>query len=219
MLETQEIILVRHGQSTANATGIWQGQLDFPLSPAGRAQARLAGRALAGEGVSALYTSPLKRAFETAAIIARESGFGGAVVPLQGLMERGGGILEGYTWPEQEARNPELVKKFLSIPEEERWSLVGAETDEEILERFLNALTKIRSNHEAGSKIVVVSHGGVLRAFLRDFFSPEVLAGSERAANASITRLHWSVDGQPPRLVDLASTAHLEDEPERYGTE
>src|SRR3712207_9239829 len=77
MPELQELVLIRHGQSTANATGVWQGQLDFPLSEEGRRQARLTGRALAGESFDGIYSSPLSRAFETAEIISREAGFPG----------------------------------------------------------------------------------------------------------------------------------------------
>ena len=168
MPELQELLLVRHGQSTANAKGIWQGQMEFPLSERGRAQASLAGHGLSGEPFEGLYSSPLSRAFETAEIIRDRAGFAGQVVPVDGLSERNGGILEGHTWAEQEQRNPELAKKFLAIPEEERWALVGAETDEEVIARFEEALSSIRALHPGGSRIVVVSHGGVMRAFLRE---------------------------------------------------
>jgi len=211
MLELQEMLLVRHGESTANAKGIWQGQMEFPLSERGRAQASLAGLGLSSEPFEGLYSSPLFRAMETAEIIRDRAGFAGEVVPVDGLSERNGGILEGHTWAEQEQRNPELVKKFLAIPEEERWALVGAETDEEIIARFEEALSLIRALHPGGSRIVVVSHGGVMRAFLRKLFGPEVLPGTQRAANASITRLQWG--GTGPRLLEMASTAHLTEDP------
>src|SRR4051794_39096147 len=96
----QEVILIRHGQSTANASGVWQGQLDFPLSYQGRLQAVHAGRALKGANISDIYSSPLSRAFETAEIVAREAAFSGEVVPMPDLIERHGGVLEGYTWAE-----------------------------------------------------------------------------------------------------------------------
>jgi broad specificity phosphatase PhoE len=207
MPERQELLLVRHGQSTANAKGIWQGQMEFPLSECGRAQAALAGRGLSDKPFEGLYSSPLSRAFQTAEIIRFRTGFAGEVVTVDGLSERNGGILEGHTWAEQEQRNPGLAKKFLAIPEEERWTLVGAETDEEVIARFEGALSSIRSFHSGGSRIVVVSHGGVMRAFLREHFGPEVLPGTQRAANASITRLQW--DEMGPRLLEVASTAHL----------
>jgi broad specificity phosphatase PhoE len=211
MPEPQELLLVRHGQSTANAEGIWQGQMEFPLSEEGRRQASLAGRALSREPFEALYSSPLSRAFETAEIIRTQTGFAGETVAMNGLSERHGGILEGHTWAEQEQRNPDLAKKFLAIPEEERWALVGAETDEEVIARFEEAISSIHARHPGGSRIVIVSHGGVMRAFLRERFGPEVLPGAQRAANASITRLQWDDTG--PRLVEVASTAHLAEDP------
>jgi len=212
MPELQELLLVRHGQSTANAKGIWQGQMEFPLSERGRVQAGLAGRGLSGEPFEGVYSSPLSRAFETAEIIRDRARFAGEVVPVDGLSERHGGILEGHTWAEQEQRNPELAKKFLAIPEEERWALVGAETDEEVIARFEEALSSIRALHPGGSRIVVVSHGGVMRAFLRERFGPGVLPGAQRAANASITYLQWGERG--PRLLEVASTAHLAEDPD-----
>ncbi len=150
MPEPQELLMVRHGQSTANARGIWQGQMEFPLSEEGRWQASLAGRALSREPFEAIYSSPLSRAFETAEIIRAQTGFAGEVVPVSGLSERHGGILEGHTWAEQERRNPELAKKFLAIPEEERWTLVGAETDEEVIARFEEAVSSIHARHQDG---------------------------------------------------------------------
>jgi broad specificity phosphatase PhoE len=207
------MILIRHGQSTANASGVWQGQLNFPLSEQGRLQAAYTGRALRGTKISGVYASPLSRAFETAEIVAREAGFSGEVVPIPDLMERHGGILEGHTWAEQEARNPAFAEKFLALPEEERWTLVGAETDEEILARFERALSEILSRHHTDDgSLVVVSHGGVMRAFLRDRFGPTVLPDAERAPNASITRLLWEESNATPRLLELASTRHLPEE-------
>jgi broad specificity phosphatase PhoE len=207
MPERQELILIRHGQSTANATGVWQGQMDFPLSDVGRQQARCVGKALAGEHFDGLYTSPLARAFETAEIIARVTHFPGNIVPVEGLLERYGGWLEGTTHTEREARNPELMKKFLGLPEEERWKLVGAETDEAVLERFERAISDIRARRTAGARIVVVTHGGAMRAFLRHRFGPDVLPGAVRAPNASITRIKWD-DAERPHLIELASTEH-----------
>jgi broad specificity phosphatase PhoE len=211
MPKARELLLVRHGQSTANAGGIWQGQMEFPLSEEGRQQAAMAGVALSREPFNGLYSSPLSRAFETASIIRERTGFGGEVVPLEGLSERSGGILEGYTWDEQESRNPELAKKFLAIPEEVRWALVGAETDEDVIARFGEAIASISVRHPEGSRIVIVSHGGVMRAYLRELFGPEVLPGAQRAANASITRMQW--DDAGPHLLEVAATSHLAEDP------
>jgi broad specificity phosphatase PhoE len=185
--------------------------MDFPLSEVGRKQANMAGLALTREPLDGLYSSPLSRAVETASIIRERTGFAGDVVPVEGLSERSGGILEGHSWDEQERRNPELAKKFLAIPEEERWALVGAETDEEVIARFGEAIASISARHPEGSRIAIVSHGGVMRAYLRELFGPEVLPGAQRAANASITRMQW--DDAGPHLLEVTATTHLAEDP------
>lgn len=209
---------MRHGQSTANAEGVWQGQLEFPLSDLGREQARRAGAALADTGpFSGVYTSPLARASETAGIISgelRRSGkFEAEAVKLPGLTERHGGVLQGLPYEQTRRENPELIQKFRGLPEEEAWSLVGAETDGELMERFGSALAEIRDLHtgEQNPRAVIVAHGGVLRAFLRDAFGGEVLPGTARAPNASLTRVLWRDKYEKPELLELASTRHLDD--------
>lgn len=208
---------MRHGQSTANAEGVWQGQLEFPLSALGRDQARRAGTALAATGrFSGVYTSPLARAAETAGIISNElrssGGFSGEVVSFPGLTERNGGILQGRSFDQARLDSPELIEKFRSLPAEEAWSLVGAETDQELMSRFGSAVDEIRRIHspEQSPRAVVVAHGGVLRAFLRETFGGDVLPENTRAPNASLTRIAWRSPGQTPELLTLADTKHLE---------
>lgn len=209
MSQRQELILVRHGQSTANASGVWQGQLDFPLSEKGRVQAHRTGKALASPPFDALYASPLSRAYETAEIIAREAGFREEVSSEQSIAERAGGLLEGTTREEREAHYPEIMEKLATLAEEERWPVVGAETDEQLLARFAGAMADLRERHGARSRIVVVTHGGVMRAFLRALLGAGVLPDSQRAPNASITRLTWEMDGSDPNLLALAAADHL----------
>lgn len=211
-----EIVFVRHGQSTANAEGVWQGQLDFPLSELGREQARRTGRALAGSPVAGVYTSPLLRASQTADGIARElssaSSYENGVVSLPGLMERSGGLFEGERWAEFQQENPVLVEKFMGLPEAEAWRLVGAEDDAQVLDRFEAAISEIQARHTGSEgSLVVVSHGGALRAYLRHLFGGEVLTDTRRAPNASLTRVSWGTRYEVPRLVDLALTSHLEE--------
>lgn len=205
----RELILIRHGESTANASGVWQGQLDYPLSERGRQQARLTGLALRGERVHGLYASPLSRAFETAEIISREAGLSVEAIPLDGLKERRGGLLEGTTAEERLARDRAFTEKWLSLPEEEGWELVGAETDEEVLGRFEEAVAGALGRHGPGERVVVVSHGGAMRAYLRDRFGAEVLRGTERARNTSITRVGWHEDETSLELRELATVEHL----------
>ena len=208
MFRRLEVALIRHGQSTANASGVWQGQLDFPLSDKGRAQSRLTGEAFVAEPPDAVYASPLSRAHETARLISAESGYEGEVVTLPGLLERHGGLLEGTTAEERAERHPDLMQKFASLEESERWTLVNAETDEEVLARFTEAMENIARRHRNGGRVFVVSHGGSMRAFLRDLFGPDIFPSSQRAENTSITRFIWEAGGEP-HLLELGSTGHL----------
>jgi broad specificity phosphatase PhoE len=210
MTKSQELIFIRHGQSTANAAGIWQGQLDYPLSDLGREQAAQAGRALAQERLDAFYAGPLSRAYETAAIIADHTSYEGEVFRVSGLAERAGGTLEGTTAEQRLEDNPALIEKFLSLPEEERWSLVGAETDDDVLQRVSTSVSEIRSQHPPDARIVLVSHGGAMRAYFRELFGGEILTGKARTPNASITRIHWPEDSDAPSLASLAETEHLD---------
>lgn len=180
--------------------------MDFPLSEAGREQARRTGRYLSEQvAFAGIYTSPLTRALETAQIIARESSHETDVIPHHGLMERQGGVLEGLSWREHELRTPELVQKFRTLPEEERWSLVGAESTEAVLNRIQLALSQITARHHPPEPIVVVSHGGTLRALLRHLF-PSKVQDNISIPNTSITRI-WI--GENPALLLPPFVEHL----------
>ena len=99
------LCLIRHGETEWNAGRRIQGQIDIALNALGRQQARAAGRSLQGCGLTALYASDLRRAWETAELI-------GAALHLQpqpepSLRERDYGIFSGLTYAEAEERHPE----------------------------------------------------------------------------------------------------------------
>ena len=93
------VLFCRHGETESNRGGWLAGSRDVALTARGRDQAEAAGRTLAAAGapVPALYTSPQRRARETAAIIAGRLGCPVTVVP--GLEERNWGELEGHALP------------------------------------------------------------------------------------------------------------------------
>ena len=84
---------LRHGETEANAAGTIAGSLDVHLTPLGREQARLAARALENAPITAIYSSPLRRARETAQPIAEALGL--PVTLLEEIAERNWGDLEG----------------------------------------------------------------------------------------------------------------------------
>jgi probable phosphoglycerate mutase len=146
------IYLVRHGETDWNRERRIQGSTDIPLNDTGREQATTTGRLLATRAWDGVYASPLSRAYETGAIIARELGLPEpGVVP--DLVERNYGLAEGLTGDEIDERFPHDVP--------------GRETRDEVAARALPALVTLAEQHP-GESIVVVSHGGLIRTVLTE---------------------------------------------------
>jgi len=153
------LLLVRHGETVWNREGLLQGQADVPLSEVGRAQAMAVAAALRDERLDAAYASDLGRAMETAQICL--SGHGLVVVPDCGLRERNFGVWQGKSRAEISAemtgRDLGLTPGNLDIVPE------GGEAWDDVQARVAAVLRQIVSRH-AGQTVVVVGHGGSLRA-------------------------------------------------------
>jgi broad specificity phosphatase PhoE len=149
---TTELYLVRHGETDWNRQRRIQGLTDIALNDTGREQARETARRLGSRPWDGVYTSPLGRARETAEIIASELGLPEPTA-LGALVERNYGEAEGLDFAEVDRRWPE------------RGSVPGQETREEVMERVLPALRELADAHP-GESLVVVSHGGAIRAVL-----------------------------------------------------
>jgi uncharacterized phosphatase len=148
------ILLARHGETDWNAERRVQGHSDTPLNDRGREQARALADELAGESLDAVYSSDLLRAHETARIVAERRGLG--VTSIRDLRERHFGTWEGLTDEEIFVRYPEVLDGG-------PWG--DAETQDEMAERVVGALTRIAETHP-GQRVLVVSHGGPLRRVL-----------------------------------------------------
>jgi probable phosphoglycerate mutase len=143
------LLLLRHGESTWNAQGRWQGQADPPLSEVGVAQARAAARAL--ERVDALWSSDLARAHHTATILSEHHAL--VVRADARVRERAAGPWTGLTRDEIEARFPGYLAEGRRPP--------GYEDDTSLRERALDALHEFAGALRGGTG-VVVTHGGVI---------------------------------------------------------
>jgi broad specificity phosphatase PhoE len=110
------LILIRHGETEGNPLARLQGRTDLPLSEIGRAQARAAGEALKSEPVSRLVASDMKRASETARIIAGCRAKPVPVILDSRLREVDLGIWEGMTLGEIRQRFPRELEKWLGDP-------------------------------------------------------------------------------------------------------
>jgi probable phosphoglycerate mutase len=151
------IYLARHGQDRDNANGILNGRRDEPLTEIGLAQAHESAEKIAALGIKfdQIYSSPLQRAYVTAAIIATRLGL---PVPekLDDLIERDFGVTTGTSVKGIEARFAPDILKADTITY--ALSLEGAETFPQLVERGRRLITWLKLTHHDGN-ILLVSHG------------------------------------------------------------
>lgn len=155
------LLLVRHGQSEWNATGRWQGQADPPLSELGRTQASRAAEAISEVG--AVVSSDLRRAVDTAGLIAEHRGLGTVATDVR-WRERDVGQFSGLTRPEIERRWPGI----LAAPTPD---IPGGESSAALLERGLEAVDAVVGTY-GDAPVLVVTHGGLIRRLERHVGAP-----------------------------------------------
>ena len=155
------LLLVRHGETDWNRDGRWQGHADAPLNERGQEQARALADQLAREEIAAVYTSDLSRARETAEIIAARVGTPVHVDPRLREVDVGG--WSGLTTAEIRTRFPEDVTRWHDGDPSHAFD--GGETYTAMGERVVAAVAEISARH-AGEQVLVVLHGGPIRALL-----------------------------------------------------
>jgi broad specificity phosphatase PhoE len=151
------ILLARHGETDWNREGRFQGHADPPLNETGRAQAAELAAELEGVELAAVYSSPLRRAVETAAVVAAEHGL--EPVAVDALREVDVGSWQGLTREEIEARFPEQFARWLDY--DQGWE--DGESYEGMGRRAVAVLLELAAAHE-GERILAVTHGGPIRA-------------------------------------------------------
>jgi broad specificity phosphatase PhoE len=154
-----DVWFIRHGESTWNAEGRWQGQADPPLSERGRRHAEDAAARLAGAGIARIAASDLARARHTAEILAARLGL--AVELDAGLRELDVGRWSGLAPAEIERRWPDELARFRAGDLALRPG--GGESRLALRERVGLALARLAARAD-GAAVAVVSHLGVLRA-------------------------------------------------------
>lgn len=154
-----EILLARHGETDWNRESRFQGRADPPLNELGRVQAAGLAETLAGEAVAAVYTSPLRRALETAEVVASPHRLTPAAV--EDLREVDVGSWQGLTRSEVEQRFPEEFQRWLDYGR--GWD--DGETYEQMGTRVIAALEELAWKHD-GERIIAITHGGPIRAAL-----------------------------------------------------
>ena len=207
MAATTHVLLIRHGQSRGNAEGRFGGHTDTPLSARGRRQAEALAKALVGEKFSAIYSSDLKRAVQTAEPLARVTR--AKLITSDAFRERSVGVMEGLTFEEAAAQYPEQYAALLHRDFEH--VLLGGESYRQTLDRASKKLDEIIEEHKGG-RVAVFTHTGaicILSLHLMGALdSPELKPVWIATANCGIARFDLRDDGFV-RVLALNDTRHL----------
>ncbi len=204
---TDRLLLVRHGVTTWNREGRFQGHRDAPLDDDGRLEARLLGERLAGMSLDglAITTSPLSRAADTATFLA-EGTASAAPRADDRLMEIGQGEWEGRTHAELVVDDAERYAAWRAKAGEEQPP--GAETIEDALTRVAALLSDVTQQPDA--VVCLVSHGGILRLVARHLLGLAARrAWAMDVDNASLSELRRDGPDGDWIVVRWNDTAHL----------
>ena len=204
-MSTARFILVRHGESEANAKQVFAGQQDSPLTPLGRRQVSAVATALAREPITRVVSSDLVRARETAEAIARRHGLHVETTPA--LREWDVGELVGLSREQTIARYGDTSRLFRPGSR-----TPGGESFEEVASRvirFFEELTPVA----IGRTVCVVAHGMVNRIAAGYYLCtlPRVAQGS--SANTNVTVVE--TDGRSHRVLKLFDDGHVPSAAER----
>lgn len=176
---SDEVILIRHGETVHNVNGIAQGWSDSALSERGNEQVRALAERVARLSADALYASPLERAMSTARAIAATTGL--EIVTLDDLREMNFGRWEGQSFRDIRVNDAEAARRWMDDPDA---ACPGGESHNDVRTRMARALAVA----SASARPIVVTHGTAIRiaaTILLD--SPVALARHLAQDNASIS--------------------------------
>ena len=207
MSQATHVLLIRHGQSEGNAERRFGGHTATPLSPRGRKQAHATAQALKDDQLTAIYSSDLARAVETAQPLARLTGL--TVDTTEAFRERSVGVMEGLTFEDAAQRHPEEYAALLRRDFEH--VLSGGESYRQLLDRARNKLDEVIEQHNGG-RIAVFSHTGTICIMALHLMgaldAPELKPVWISSSNCGITRFELRADGFV-RVLAVNDTRHL----------
>lgn len=208
------LILARHGQTAWNASRRFQGQTDVPLDEEGLAQAAALAKRLAGDPVhvSAIYTTDLQRAHQTAQVIAKALMAAGhprcPLVVEPRLREMHFGDWQGKTYAEIHHSTPQALAQWeadlarFAPPNGESMGIFSARVGE--------AMEEIRAAHPDGS-VLVVAHGGPLQVMICLALGlPPQNFWQFQLSNAGLAELHFYTAGAILNLFNDTSHLHTQ---------
>ena len=201
-----KVVLVRHGETDWNKNSRYQGVMDIELNKKGKNQAKKLYERLKDEEFDRIYSSTLKRAYQTIAEIADYQKK--EVITIADLMEIDFGQWEGLTFSEIEDKYPDLAKKWAKDPT--CCKPPEGEHIKEVETRVGKTIDKIVDEND-DNKILIATHGGIVRimmAYLLDLPLSRIF--SIEVDNVSVSRIKFYKHYPVVKLLN--STYHLNNE-------
>lgn len=199
-----KLYIIRHGQTDWNVLGKIQGRQDIPLNDTGKAQAAGLAKGMERRPVTAIYSSPQKRAWETAMSIAESQG--APIYPLDSLVEISYGEWEGRTSQDIMTTDSALYEAWWQHPA--TVAPPGGESLSQVDGRCEAAWEYISSRLTGDTAIV--AHGGTLAHFIVHLLKGQPDAQEIVVGNASITTVEYDPEGGGCRLLELNDSSHLQ---------
>ncbi len=198
-------VLLRHGQTAMSVEKRYSGRSDVPLTETGLRQAAAAAKRLAGAGISAIVSSPLQRAVQTAGEVAAVTGVG--VTTDEGFRETDFGAWEGLTFAEVRERWPAELTTWLSDP---AVPPPGGESFAAVSERVIAALHRVLQERDHQT-VLIVSHVTPIKTLVASaLLAPPAALYRMHLDLAALCEIDWYADG-PAVLRSFNDTAHLDD--------
>jgi broad specificity phosphatase PhoE len=207
-LTTTRLVIVRHGQTAANAGKLLHGWTDLPLDETGKRQAMLVARRIANEiDAQALISSPLARARATAGAISELTGL--QVDERPELREMHFGDLEGVSVDRLHLDHPKIAVQALD-PYNLTLQWPNGDHLETFYQRSRDAFALIAREHQ-NKTVVVVAHGGVIGGYLRSIAGEPLNAWQSFGVRNCAMSVVDVTRGRPSVIVSN-DCAHLDDE-------
>lgn len=205
---TRRLLLIRHGQTTYNATGRMQGHLDTELSEVGLSQARAAADLLVDKQITAIVSSDLIRARDTAAVIGEKLGI--KVDVDKRLRETHLGDWQGMTSAEVDEQYPGARAIWRHDP---TWAPPQGESCVDVATRARPVIDELMRAHPEWDEgaVLVVAHGGAISALTCHLLG---LDHHQYGILSGLKNTHWSQLTARPEFDASQPLSPLEFTPE-----
>jgi broad specificity phosphatase PhoE len=197
------LVVVRHGRTEWNRVERFRGRADIGLDEIGIKQAKAAAARIADWKVSAIYSSPLRRALTTAEILAQP--FRLEVKSLVGIVDIDYGKWQGLSPEEAAAQYGSLYEKWLNSPQKVKFP--GGESLADVRERVASAVNNLIAQHPEET-IVIVSHKVVCQILILNLLDLDNSHFWQIAQDVCAINL-FEVRGGIPSAISLNDTCHV----------